>query len=376
MKKLKSFASKPLNIYACLLLLLLLQTACVPFINSKMNSLKKDSGEPQNRKKQFAIKYDLTAPDGPIEKEVHELLLARNFSAIDKIAEQAKIKKERLIGGYWKLDTVYNALGSIYSDQDGLEITAELLKDRIALLKNWRETSPKSITARVALAIAYTEYGGFFRGGGYIDTVSDNDFAIFQEQLDLAEKELLEAQNLDEKCPRWYREILNLARAKRHMSFDQNKIYEEAVKSEPDYLQTYLVRSENLTPKWGAKSGEWQTFVIDLPDKLAAAGSDEADIIYFVVLVNKINDPSLNVNWGTFSKERIQKGFADLEKKYGVDNKRLNQFAYISTLLQNLPAARAAFERIGNKRDREVWGEKTFNMMKQIALSDGKNTRG
>jgi len=220
---------------------------------------------------------------------------------------------------------------------------------------------------RVALAKAYIGYGWFVRGKGYINTVTKENYDLLHERLDLAENELLEAHKLGVKCPRWYREMLYIGMAKGWSLDEFNEIYEEAIKFEPNYLQFYLVKSENVTPKWNGNQGDWEKFVDELPGKLAALETDESDIIYFTVVVNKLRDQSLNINYAMLSKERIKKGFSDMEKKYNVDNLRLNQFAFIACLVLEFSSAEEAFNRIGDDWNKEVWNEQTFRQMKQFA---------
>ena len=183
----------------------------------------------------------------------------------------------------------------------------------------------------------------------------------------MAEEELLEAGKLNIRCPRWYREVLFLGMVTGVSAEEFDQVYEEAVKLEPNYLQFYLIKSEHLTPKWNGKPGDWQKFVDSLPSKLVTFGTDETDMIYFVTVVNKLSDASIGINWAMLSKDRIQKGFADIEKKYGEDNMRLNQYAFVSCLTVDFAAAQKAFERIGDDWNGKVWSKQTFDTMKKIA---------
>jgi hypothetical protein len=355
------------SLFLCGLALFFIQTGCVPFAKIR-KSLENPAAERPTRKKELADEFNLKSASDVAQQEIYKLLLAKDFDSIEKIANDAREKKERLSGGYWKLDSLYEALTTIYSEYPGQEETDEMWKNRIELLKQWKENSPKSITARIALAKSYIAYGGFARGGGYIDTVSREGYRLLHERLDLAEKELAEAEELGIRCPRWYREMLYIGMFKGWSTDDFEQLYEEAINFEPGYLQFHLVKSEYLTPKWSGSQREWQKFVDELPGKLATLKTDETDIIYFVVVVNKMNDPSLNLNFAMFAKERIKQGFADLDKKYKTDNFRLNQFASISCMSGEYYAAQEAFDRIGNDWNKEVWSEKTFTAMKQLTF--------
>jgi hypothetical protein len=302
-----------------------------------------------------------------IAKKAFDLVNASDFDAADKLASEARTKKARLPGGYWQIDSVYDGLTGFFAEYKGQRVTDEMWANKIELLKRWKEKNPASITARVALAETYIHYGFAARGNGVGDTVSPDGWEKFSERLDMAEEELKSAQKLETGCPRWYREVLSIGMFKGWSADEFNDVFNEAVAYEPNYLQTYLVKSENLTPKWNGGRGDWQKFVDSLPSKLATLKTDEADSIYLAVLVNKTKEWSQTTNWGMVSKERIKNGFAQLEKKYGVDNHRLNQYALLLTITGQSAAAKPIFERIGDNFDNDVWDPKMFAASKEVA---------
>ena len=344
-----------------------LQTSCSPLLpfSSAFDPPKSPPIKPpQATKIVLAKTFDPLKESDVAREEIYQLLLAKDFDAIEKAAGDAREKKQRLTGGYWKLDAIYDALSNIYSEYPGQAVTDEVWNDRLELLKRWKKNSAESITPRVALAASYTNYGWFARGSGYANAVSKENYRLLYERLVKAEKELFEARDLDKKCTRWFRELLFVGMAKGWPLDEYNELLEEAIKSEPTYLQFYLIQSENLTPNWNGKKGSWRNFIDSLPGELAELETDEADIIFFFVVANKLREPSVFHDLGVVSNERVKKGFADLEEKFGVDNFRLNQFALASFIGQDFTSARKAFERIGDKRDKDVWDEKTFNQMK------------
>lgn len=328
-----------------------------------------NSPQNQQKRKAFAPEFDPNSPSDVFSKQIQALLMTRDFNAIEKLADEARIKKERVSGGYWKIDDLYEPLANIYADRPAQELSDELWINRIELLKQWKESLPDSITARIALAQAYINYGGFTRGGGYANTVSKEANQLLQERLELAETELREAKQLKAKCPRLYRNILFLAMVRGIEKDRFEKIYEEAINSEPNYLQYYLVKSEYLTPKWNGEPGDWQNFIDALPSKVATLKTDESDLIYFVVVANKLKDMSLRQNWGAISKERMQKGLSDMEEKYGTDKLRLNQYALYTCIVRDIPNGKNTFEKIGNNFDKNVWGEQEFNQSKQQMMN-------
>ena len=372
MKTLNILSLRKGSFFLFLAVLVFTQAACFSIFT--LRKVFKSSTSPlsssQTRKDVFAKELKSKFGSDAIEKQIHDLFLEKDFSAIEKIADEAREKKQRFKGARWKLQYIYTAISNIYAEYPGQKVSEELWENHIEIVKKWKLDSPKSITARVALAKSYAGYGWFARGNGYINTVSKKNYKLFHTRLKMAEKELLEARSLDIKCPSWYREMLFVGMVRSWSQDRFDDLYEEAINFEPNYLQFYLIKSEYLTPKWSGKRGDWQRYVDALPSKLALLDTNEANIIYFVVVVNKLRDNSIDINWAMIAKERIQKGFSDIENKYSADNLRLNQYAFVSCLTMNLPAAKEAFKRIGDKRNSKVWKASTFNLMRDFAFND------
>ncbi len=315
-------------------------------------------------------KLDPRSPMDVVAKEAQLLFLANKFDDLDSLANRARENKERLAGGYWKIDGIHRGVERIYTGHPGQKISDDIWEARIAHLKRWKEQSPASLSARVAIAGAYIEYAWFARGVGTIDTVTKNGYTRFHERLDLAEQELAGAATLGISCPLMYQHLLYIGLMKGWSPQDFELLYQKAVRSEPNYLRFYILKSDYLMPKWHGKPGDLKLFIDALPGATASYGSSEVDILYFVVLGNVLRDGSVGLNWAMVSKERIRNGFQMLEKRYGVDGYRINQFAYLASVTLDHESANETFERIGNDWDPEIWrSESTFKMMKQLAKS-------
>lgn len=317
---------------------------------------------------EYAVVPSIPEDGDKIERKINRLLLARDFDSIDVIAEAARNNKERLRGGYWKLDEIFEAMTLFVADYGGQQVSEEMWKNRLLLLTQWNQERPDSINAKIALASAHVGYGWHIRGGGYIDSVSPQDYVEFRKQIEIAAAILFKAGKLNEspKCPRLMRDLLYIGMVEAWPRDDWDALFEKAVQAEPNYLQHYLVKSESLTPKWNGAAGDWQQFLDSLPGKLSTLGTDETDLIYFVVVANKLNEKTLSVNGGMLSKERLKGGFDLLETRYGADNYRLNQIAFAATFAMDFTTGKRAFERI-ESRDPDVWSETTFSTMKKLA---------
>ncbi len=317
------------------------------------------------KKEILAEDRDETTPMTKLEAHTNDLLLSGNFEQLDQIAHSKRNNKDRLRGGTWQLESIYRATSTFYKEYDGQRVTDELWQARIELLRSWKEKFPSSVTARVALANVYLDYAWFARGSGTIDTVSESDLRLMRERLNKANEELLAALDSGMYCPGLYSQLLYLRMVDGSDRSEFDKIFNEAIRKEPNYITFYQAKAEAVKEKWGGGSQDWQHFVDSLPEQLAAVGSDEIDIIYFIIVADKLQDHTFVNNWAILSKDRIRNGFKEIEEKYTPSNYRLNQFAYIMSVLRLTDEAKAAFKRIGNDRNEAVWNEKLFTTIKK-----------
>lgn len=270
------------------------------------------------------------------------LLKQQEFDALDCIANVARSGRVRLPGGLWKLHNIYAGLSEPTD-----HATDEDWKDLISLLQNWVTARPHSITARVALAEAYNGYAWFARGNGYADTVTNSGWKLFSGRIEKAKATLDEAATLPEKrCPEWYLVMQQIADG-----LEEAAAYEKAVAFDPSYYYYYRVHATMLLPKWNGQEGEASTFAAQAADRV---GGTNGDMLYFEIashLVCACNEPEFNkLSW-----ERIQKGFAGIEKAYGSSTTNSNLFALMAVQFNDYVAADAVFKRIGDEWDEDVW---------------------
>jgi hypothetical protein len=69
-----------------------------------------------------------------------------------------------------------------------------------------------------------------------------------------------------------------------------------------------------------------------------------------------------NMSW-----RRIQRGFAELEKRSGASYTNLNAMAYLAIKKLDPVVADRLFRRIGDHRDDDVWDQKYFDQNKKWA---------
>jgi Domain of unknown function (DUF4034) len=290
------------------------------------------------------------------------LLKEEKFEELDCLADHSRSGKERLPGGLWKVHLLY--LGLRQPVPYAVHATQEDWTDLLQRLPRWAKARPESITARVALALAYLEYASDARGTGYGSTVSQSGWKLFEERTAEAKRILTEASKLATKCPEWYVAMQMVSLNQSWSVADARALFEEANKFEPEYYTYARNLAYYLLPKWSGKAGDTEKFLQEAADR---AGGDKGDILYFqvaaadYVICGCEGNPDLS--W-----DRIKRGFEASEKRYGVSMLNMNRIAYLASYFGERDPVYAdkILTRIADQWDAETWGsQEAFEKMKQ-----------
>lgn len=286
-------------------------------------------------------------------QEMRLKLLAGRFEELDNIANELRATRAQFPGGIWKLDKYYQGIADLEKGRHASEAEwATIMKK----LQQWITERPASITARVALAQAYTTYAWKARGGGYADTVTDEGWKLFHERLKQAEEVLNEAKTSPIKCPNWYVTMQEVALGQGWDLERYNRLFDEAVAVEPLYHYFYLNKAHYLLPRWYGEEGDWERFADEVQ---AQRGGQEGSMLYFYIATSAIryHEPE-----ETFFKDtkvswpKLKQGFQDKEALQGANNTSLNMYCKFACLAGDRESANAAFARIGEDYDPYVWG--------------------
>ena len=311
----------------------------------------------------FAPEIDFSGNDVPAPPtyviQLRQLLQQEKFRELDCIANTARSGKQRVPGGMWKLHEFYWAMCT----QPG-HATQEDWKNQLKWTQDWVAARPFSITARVVQAESYVNYAWYARGTDTGDSVTDSGWKLFGQRLQKAKAILDEASKLKSKCPEWYTAMQDIAIGSGWNHAQAEDLLKKAVAFEPEYYYYYRNLAHYLMPQWNGQDGDAAKFAAESADHV---GGEAGDILYFQIgekIVCACNQPE----YAHMSWPRLQKGYALLEKKYGVSLSNLNKLAVMATKSGDLATAGDAFERIGDNWDKEAWITETyFNQMKAWA---------
>ncbi|HKV24195.1 MAG TPA: DUF4034 domain-containing protein [Candidatus Acidoferrum sp.] len=289
-----------------------------------------------------------------------------NFDQLEKIVREARESQGRVLGGTWQLAAFYGAIGTTFIGPLSGGADWRLFFDS---LNQWIKAKPDSVAARLSLAGAYLDYAWKARGAGPASTVSAQGWMLFGQRTNAAAETLVAAARLKEKCPYWYDLMQQVALAQGWDKAKARELLEQAVAFEPEYYHYYREQANFLQAKWYGEEGEVEAFATEVADRI---GGPKGDIDYFEIssLVacqcDAQDDVLQNMSW-----PRIKRGYAALEKQFGMSQLKRNRFASMAVKAGDKLAARDAIAKIGVVGDQNVWiSAARFDRAKNWATSE------
>ncbi len=293
------------------------------------------------------------------------LIAEEDFAQLEKIVEQNRTERGLFVGGGWKNNAFFNALGD--PPHEG-EINDSDYKFHIRRIEKWIAAYPQSAAARIALARVYTNYASFARGEGEGDTVSKRQWELHGERAALAKDALLAAARLKERDPHWYEAMQQVAFREGWDNAHARELLDQAVAFEPGYYHYYREYADYLKPQWYGKPGEIPAFAEEASSRLP---EPDGSILYFRIVSSlACNCPPEIAELPRVSLPKIKDGYANVQRLYGFSNLNANRFAILAVNLKDKSSAQQAFASIANM-DPGVWGgPRTFESARAWANSN------
>jgi hypothetical protein len=302
-----------------------------------------------------------------IKLEISQHLEQDNFAALDALALQFRLRKERMADGEWKLYVFYQALARPPQGEAATDTEWEI---HLGKFKKWSKQVSTSITPRVAWGWALTEYAWRARvqGQDWHGISEDAGGKVFQQRLQQAEKVLNDTGKATTKCPHWYLVMLKVGLGQLWDRSKYDNIYSAGIALEPRYTYFYLAKAYHLLPRNRGGQDEWVKYAGDVYSRL---GDKEGALTYYLItshLRTEFGEKLLQQHQLSWLK--LREGFKALEDTYGVTNTRLNEMAWMAWLAKDQGAAQGLFTRIGTNWDDTVWKYKvTFDQARTCGLA-------
>jgi hypothetical protein len=276
------------------------------------------------------------------------------YAKLDALAASLRQSKTAFDNGRWKLAEFYSQISSVPEKSP----ESEYLK-RIKHLQKWSIQKPPSLTADIALSIAYRHYAWLARGGGYADTVTEEAGRLFVERIKMGRNILLSCKERRKECPGWWSalQMFLLAEGCSRQTYDA--MLKEALAQEPTYVSFHNSAAYHLLPRWYGEEGDWENYASAAADKV---GGEEGDILYARIIWRM---QQLHIFGNIFQESkaswaRTQKGFEAMRRRNPESLSILTEYCNLAGWGGGRELTRQLFDQIGNRVDLSVWKESTY----------------
>jgi hypothetical protein len=291
------------------------------------------------------------------------------YAKLDALAGSLRQSKAAFDNGRWKLAEFYSQLSSVAKDSP----ESDYLK-RLKHLQKWSIQKPPSLTADIALSIAYREYAWRARGSGFANTVSPEGWRLFQDRINTAKGVLTSCKERRKECPGWWSamQLVALAEGWDRKSYDA--LLAQAVEQEPTYVSFYHNAFTYLLPRWHGAEGECEKFIAAMADK---AGGEEGDILY-AQIVWRMQEQHVYGNIFKESKAswpRTQKGFEAMRRRHPESLNVLSAYCSLAGWGSGRLLMRQLFDELGDRVDLSVWDTEAFLKAREFTYPNGRPPR-
>lgn len=206
--------------------------------------------------------------DEPAERKaifdaVEKAFEARDYAALNRMAEEYRTNRARTPSGTWKLAMFYYAVEPYALDQNG----ATCRPAREDVLADWAATDPEAPASYIAKAAALTSYGACLRGRAYARSTSSDAMNAMREQMAEARAVLETHRDAASVDPQFYAVSIDMMKYDTRQDDDFEDLVDEATGREPYYHETYFAAARYLDPKWHGSPGAIERFAKHAEDE-------------------------------------------------------------------------------------------------------------
>ncbi len=289
-----------------------------------------------------------------IAATIMNLFNDKDFAALENVAQKWQSGRERFLDGHWKIQTFFDS----FNDKN---IANEVSRTKFfATLDEWKSKYPESVIPFIVKANALATYAWQARGGGYSYTVTGEGWERFGERLDQAKTELDAVYDRRATYPQWYLVMQTIALGQGWPRSDYEKMFEEAVATEPEYHFLYVSKARYLQSKWYGEPGDWEDFAKSLISRFPD-GRGETFYTFIVWNMRSEVEREIKKDGGRYFKDTYiewplcKAGFERLREKYPDSMWILNNFAFLSGKAGDMESLNELMVELGDNCDMRLW---------------------
>ena len=201
----------------------------------------------------FAGLHDVERERQAIHDQVSEAIAKKDFTGLNRMARDLRIRRARTSGGTWKLADFY---ASLAFDLRPDRIEGQCRNDAAPFVRSWAAAAPAEPAAHIVEARLLIEHAWCFRGAGDADSVSPEAWPLFRRNVDAALK-VLDARNRAAAIdPEYYAVMEEIYLYQGRGKAEFRRLLDTGVAREPYYYSLYFQALRYYQPQWHGSNEE------------------------------------------------------------------------------------------------------------------------
>lgn len=322
------------------------------------------------RKSGEFAKIFLSADDEDVhyQEYIAALYASERFTELEKILSELHANQPRMRSGKFKSRSFYEGIPTTFRNLGSTDYTPF-----IKSAEKWKAAYPDSIAPYCLIAMADKAKAWYYRGGGWANSVSEENKKLFQEYAEKCAQVLSDGEKVRDKDEYFYFLKTDLPKFSNIPKSRSIFYMRKALAINPYFYDAYRNIAVQSLPRWGGYPGQMEEFADfayeNSPDGLGA-------FHYAVVaLIAMDYDKNVYMKQYHFDWEKIKEGFLLVHNKYPVSLYWLNALANFACVYEDRDTAQKAFYFIGERWDpksERIWAKDDCDRCRNWAFSGSK----
>ena len=255
--------------------------------------------------------------------EIFSLDVNKGFLKLDNLANQLENKNCLLADGKTPVNFVYAGFSKAFKSFPDKE-------KALSKINEIQNKHPDEVYPILSEALFWTLYAWDARGRGYASTVTKEGWNLFYERLGVSEEILIRTKSISSKSPVWYQLMYQPIFHLKKPEEIKEKLYSEGFSRHSNFLPLYILKRNQLRPRWGGSWEEVDDFINWSSENTQKnEGMGMYARLYFGVYTNLRRDENLYED--TFADWRkLKSGLRDLVRIYPTSQFHKNIFALLA----------------------------------------------
>lgn len=270
------------------------------------------SGSPADTSKVEAQTNDEMAERNQVFAAVGAAVDARDYAALNALADHYRTSRARTPSGSWKSELLYATLA--HRLHRNLVVRGSCESHDRGFIDGWKASNPNQPAAIIAEAQMLMAEAWCVRGSGYAQTVPVPAMRMFQLRMKMAHDLLEVHHDMASVDPEYYAAMAGAYRGLNKSYTALIALLDEAAEREPYYLNAYFEASFHFLPQWGGGPEAMTYFARYVARKTEA--SDKTGFYYRIYWhLDDCNCASRIAGW---DREALKQGMRDVYERYPV----------------------------------------------------------